>query len=119
MMYTPPAFVVPPCRGSTSCCSYTRDTGTPAQYYAIDLEKNIAVVQFEIQFVEAASGRAWPALQASCHYHLVVDDTGEIRIGKIKYWTQSHNPEDDYAALFEEWAAAKDRALAEFAAKNF
>jgi len=49
----------------------------------------------------------------------VVDDTGTIRIGKIKYWTQSHGPGDDYAALFEEWAAAKDRALEEFAAKDF
>jgi hypothetical protein len=122
MMYTPPSFVVPPLSRQQLLMLFVhpgiREHLRP-QYYAIDLEKNIAVVQFEIQFVEEPSGRAWPALQASCHYHLVVDDTGTIRIGKIKYWTQSHGPEDDYAALFEEWAAAKDRALEEFAAKDF
>lgn len=122
MMYTPPPFFTPPLSRQQLLMLFVhpgiREHLLP-QYYAIDLEKSIAVVQFEIRFVEEASGRAWKPLQASCHYHLVQDGEGSIRIGKIKYWTQSHDPDDDFAPLFEKWMAAKDRALAEFAARNF
>ncbi len=88
------------------------------RYYVVDTKQNKVVVQFEGRFVEEETGRTW-AFEASAHYQLVVDDAGGVKIGKIQYWTESNKPEDDFPALFEAWAAARNRGLTEYAARNF
>jgi hypothetical protein len=75
-------------------------------YYAVDLSKMIVAVQFEILFSDRPSGKTWPLLQASAHYHLVVDENKELIIKRILYWTEPL-PGD----LFEYWAKHREEAL--------
>lgn len=89
------------------------------KYYVIDADSMLTVVQFELQFLHSESGKTWPPLLASAHYHLREDAAGEIVIGKIQYWTQSHQPGDDFESLFELWSSAKEQALVEFGIKHF
>lgn len=75
--------------------------------YAIDVKQMIVVVQFEIRFSDKPSGKEWAPLQASAHYHLVVDESKELKIRRIHYWTEAL-PGD----LFEFWGRHRDEALA-------
>jgi hypothetical protein len=79
-------------------------------YCAVDLTKMIVVVQFEIRFSDKPSGKTWAPLQASAHYHLVVDENKELKIRKIFYWTEAL-PGD----LFEYWAKHREEALTAYA----
>ena len=79
-------------------------------YYSIDVEQLIVVVQFEIRFNDKPSGKIWEPLQASAHYHLTVDDNGDLKIRKIHYWTEPL-PED----LFEYWERHRNEALRDYA----
>lgn len=79
-------------------------------YYVVDLERMITVVQFEIQFKDIPSGKTWDSLQASAHYHLKVDTTGKLKIHRIHYWTEQL-PVD----LFEYWKKYREKALADYA----
>ena len=74
--------------------------------YAIDLRQLIVVVQFEIRFSDDPSGKIWAPLQASAHYHLVVDENEDLKIRRIHYWTETL-PGD----LFEIWARYREEAL--------
>jgi hypothetical protein len=76
------------------------------RYYAVDLKRMIVVVQFEIRFSDKPSGKKWPPLQASAHYHLTIDENKDLKIRQIQYWTE-FLPED----IFEIWAARRDAAL--------
>ena len=59
---------------------------TPREY-AIDLERMVVVVLFQLQFTDEHSGRVWPSKLASCHYHLTQDDNKNLKIKKIvNYW---------------------------------
>ena len=78
----------------------------------------LAVVQFELQFRHAESGKTWPPLLASAHYHLRQDADGGIVIGKILYWTQSHPGESDFDSLFPLWISDKEKALVDFGMKH-
>lgn len=80
------------------------------QYYVIDVKQMIVAVQFEILFKDAPSDKKWPPLQASAHYHLTVDESIELRIRKIHYWTEAL-PGD----LFELWARRREEALTRYA----
>jgi len=80
------------------------------RYYSIDVKQLIVVVQFEICFNDKPSGKTWDPLQASAHYHLIVDENRDLKIRKINYWTEPL-PED----LFGYWAKHKDEALADYA----
>ncbi len=80
------------------------------RYYVLDLKQMIVVVQFEILFEDRPSGKKWPPLQASAHYHLIVDDNKDLKIRRIHYWTEAL-PED----LFEFWAKRREEALAGYA----
>ncbi len=80
------------------------------RYYAIDVKQMIAVVQFEIRFSDAPSGKKWAPVQASAHYHLAIDENKDLKIRKIHYWTEAL-PED----LFEFWARHRDEALTRYA----
>ncbi len=80
------------------------------RYYAIDLRQMIVVAQFEIRFSDKPSGRNWAPVQASAHYHLVVDGHDEVRIKRIEYWTEAL-PGD----LFELWAQRRTEALTKHA----
>ena len=86
-------------------------------YYAIDLERLVVVVQFQIEFVDQSTGQGWPPLQASAHYHLVPDAELGLKIKEIKYWTETSK--GDLSGLFEVWAACKEKALTGLANKYF
>lgn len=80
------------------------------RYYAIDLEQMIVAVQFEIRFSDKPSGREWPPLQASAHYHLIIDEKQNLKIRQIQYWTEAL-PED----LFSVWAKYREEELTKHA----
>jgi hypothetical protein len=80
------------------------------RYYAIDLKQMIVAVQFEIRFADRPSGTTWPPLQASAHYHLVLDAGKNLKIRRIYYWTEAL-PGD----LFEIWAKRREEALTKHA----
>jgi hypothetical protein len=81
--------------------------------YAIDLKQLIVAVLFEIHFVDKLSGRDWPSLQASAHYHLMPDATHGLKIKRIHYWTEAL-PKD----LLEIWAKRREQALSKLAIKT-
>ncbi len=119
-MFTPPPFITPPLSREELLLTFVHpgihEKLTP-QYYTIDVDSMVAVVQFELCFTHKESGRSWRPLQASAHYHLRADDNGEILIGKILYWTESHRPGDDFDPLFDLWTRDKEEALLEFGTK--
>jgi hypothetical protein len=119
-MYTPPPFLTPPLSRDELLMTFVHpgihEKLTP-KYYVIDLESMVAVVQFELCFTHKESGRSWRSLQASAHYHLRVDADGEIQIGKIQYWTESHRAGDDFDSLFELWNRDTEEALLHFGTK--
>jgi hypothetical protein len=78
--------------------------------YVVDLKQMIVVVQFEIRFNDQPSGKKWPPLQASAHYHLTINADGDLKIRRIHYWTEAL-PED----VFEYWVRHRDEALAKHA----
>jgi hypothetical protein len=80
------------------------------RYYVVDAKQGIVVVQFEIRFSDAPSGKKWAAIQASAHYHLIIDENKDLKIRRIHYWTEAL-PED----LFEFWARRRDEALTKHA----
>ena len=79
-------------------------------YLVIDLKQLIVVVQFEIRFSDKLSGKKWEPLQASAHYHLIIDENKELKIRKIHYWTEAL-PKD----VFEYWAGYREEALMKLA----
>lgn len=79
-------------------------------YYSIDVKQLITVVQFEIRFSDKPSGKTWAPLQASAHYHLLVDENKDLKIRKIHYWTEPL-PED----LFGIWSERREEALRQYA----
>ena len=87
------------------------------RYYVIDVDSQVAVVQFEIRFCDENSGKEWPPRQASAHYHLKPDGSGGIQIGKIQYWTETFT--EDFDSMYEQWGRAKEEALDEFGIKYF
>ena len=120
-MYTPPPFFTPPLSREELLMTFVHpgihEKLTP-NYYVIDLQSLVAVVQFELCFTHKESGKTWRPLQASAHYHLRVDGDGKILIARINYLTESHRPGDDYEPLFDLWTQDKEAALAAFAAKH-
>ena len=121
-MYTPPPFMTPPLSREELLMTFVHpgihERLTP-KYYVIDVETMFAVVQFELQFRHAESGKTWPPLLASAHYHLRANADGGIVIGKILYWTQTHEAVDDFSSLYGLWNSAKEQALVEFGMKHF
>lgn len=80
------------------------------RYYSIDVKQLIVVVQFEIRFSDKPSEKTWAPLQASAHYHLIIDGDKDLKIRKINYWTEPL-PED----LFGFWSKYRDEALRAYA----
>jgi len=80
------------------------------RHYAIDVSQMIAAVQFEIRFSDKPSGKEWPPIQASAHYHLIADENKDLKIRKIEYWTEAL-PGD----LFEVWSERRAEALTKHA----
>jgi hypothetical protein len=121
-MYTPPPFITPPLSREELLMTFVHpgihERLNPV-YYVIDVDSMLAVVHFELQFRHSESGKTWPPLLASAHYHLGEDAKGEIVINKIQYWTQSHQPGDDFDSLFGLWNSAKEQSLVEFGMKYF
>ena len=94
-----------------------RERLTP-QYYVIDVNRMIVVVQFEIRFVDENSGTNWPPRQASAHYHLTVDENDGLSIKKIQYWTETFPP-DVFASMYEAWEEYRTKALSDLAVSYF
>jgi hypothetical protein len=119
-MFTPPPFFVPPLSRDELLMTFVHpgihEKLTP-NYYVVDLETLVAVVQFELCFTHKETGRSWRPLQASAHYHFRLDD-GEMKIARINYWTEAHRPGDDYEPLFDLWTRDKEDALAAFGTKH-
>jgi hypothetical protein len=80
------------------------------RYYVIDLRQMIVVVQFEIRFCDAPSGTNWAPIQASAHYHLILDENGDVQIRNIEYWTEALAGD-----IFEIWAQRRTEALTKHA----
>ena len=76
------------------------------RHYAIDVKQLIVAVQFEIRFADRPSETTWAPLQASAHYHLVIDESLNLKIRRIYYWTEAL-PGD----LFDIWAKRREEAL--------
>ena len=87
---------------------------TPLEYI-VDIKRMVVVVRFQLQFNDEPSGRVWPAKQASCHYHLKLDDNGELKITKIVYFTECSSAEEGKAQgeMMELWHKYREEALAE------
>ena len=62
-----------------------------------------------VRFSDEPSGKKWPPIQASAHYHLVFDEGGDLKIKRINYWTQSSK--EDLQDLFDLWLGCKEKAL--------
>jgi len=116
-MYTAPPFVkVPLSREGLLMLMVhpgLHEELTP-QYYVIDLKRMVVVVQFQIQFTDEPSGKVWPPIQASCHYHIKLDENKDLKIKKIQYWTEAVSP-SDLAPLGDLWIKGKDKALTDLA----
>lgn len=80
------------------------------QSTVIDLQQRIVAVQFEIRFSDKVSGKKWDPIQASAHYHLILDECEGAKIGRIHYWTEAL-PED----IFKFWSKYREEALARHA----
>ncbi len=80
------------------------------RYYVVDVKQMIVVVQFEIRFRDEPSGKSWPPVQASAHYHLILNEVNDCRIKKIQYWTGALPDE-----MFEFWAKRREEALTDYA----
>lgn len=79
------------------------------QYYVIDVKRMVVVVQFQIQFNDEPSGKVWSPVQASCHYHIMLDESRDLKIKKIQYWTEAASP-NDLALLFDLWDKYREQA---------
>ena len=79
-------------------------------HFAIDANQMIVAVQFEIRFTDKPSGTKWQPVQASAHYHLLVDENRDLKIRRIFYWTEAL-PED----LFDYWTHHRENALRQHA----
>ncbi len=118
-MYTAPPFVHPPLKREELLMLFVHPglhEGLVPQYYVIDVRRMMAVVQFEIRFVDEVSGTAFPPKQASAHYHLVLDEKGDLKINKIQYWTQA-TPPDVMAPMYKAWNNYREKALTDLAVK--
>lgn len=110
VMYTPPASSTTTPRSRDSLLMSFVHPGlqeslTP-RYYVVDLKEMRVVVQFEIVFSDQPSGKKWPPIQASAHYHLRADEEEGLKIDRIHYWT-----EPIPADMMEVWAERRREAL--------
>ena len=118
-MYTAPPFVHPPLSREGLLMLFIHPglhEGLVPQYYVIDVKRMMVVVQFEIRFVDETSGTTCPPKQASAHYHLVLDEIGNLKIRKIQYWTQSFAT-DVMDSMYKAWNDYKEKALVDLAMK--
>ena len=116
-MYTAPPFFKPPLSREGLLMLFVHPGLHEAlrpQHYVVDVKQLMVVVQFELQFTDERSGKAWPPKQASAHYHLVFDENKDLKIKKIQYWTQS-SPPDVTAPMYELWTEYKQKALTDLA----
>jgi hypothetical protein len=82
---------------------------TPREYI-VDLKRLVIVVQFQLQFNDAASGKEWQAKQASAHYHMILDKDNNLKIKKIVYFTEAGIPGES-APMMEIWRKYREKAL--------
>ena len=95
MMYTAPPFFTPPLSREELLMLFVHPGLHEAlrpQYYVVDVKQMIVVVQFEIQFTDEPSGKTWPTKQASAHYHLKLDEAGDLKIKKFNTGRSPHPP---------------------------
>lgn len=110
-MYTPPSFVSVPLSRDGLLMTFVHPDLHEAlipHYYVVDTRSRVVVVQFELRFSDLNTGKEWPPLQASAHYHMVFEGE-ELKIKQIKYWTQSSK--EDLQDLFDLWLGSKQKAL--------
>jgi hypothetical protein len=82
---------------------------TPREY-AVDLEKMLVAVQFQVQISDKPSGRVWPPKQGSGLYYLIPDEATGFKIKKIMFFMEQRPPEE--SSYRELWAKYRQQALA-------
>lgn len=113
-MYTPPSFMTSPLNRAEFLLSLVHpgihDEMTP-RYYVLDLRQNVLVARVTVQFSDEISGEELGGeIEASAHYHFVLDEAGDLKINRIFYWTETPSPED-IEALARRWEKSKQQAL--------
>ena len=63
-------------------------------YYVVDVRRKVVVIQMENQFIEEATGKAYPPKQLSVHYYLVNDPATGYKIKKILFYVEKR-PDDE------------------------
>jgi hypothetical protein len=63
-------------------------------YYVVDEQRKIVVVQMKNQFTEESTHKTFPAKELSVHYHFLQDKKGDIKINKIQFFTEAGNPNE-------------------------
>jgi hypothetical protein len=62
------------------------------KYYVVDAERKAVVVQLGCRFHEDSTGTTTPESLLSCHYYLVQDEKGDIKIQKILFFAEQGAP---------------------------
>ncbi len=120
-MYTPPPFFQPPLSREKFLMLFVHPGLHEAfrlGYYVIDVDRLMAVVKFEIQFVHEASGVSFPPKQCSAHYHFALDENKDLKIKAIEYWTQSSSP-GEMDPMYKLWSECREKALTDMAMDYF
>jgi len=115
-MYTPPPFFQSPLSRDKFLLLFVHPGLHEAFrlcHYVIDLKRMRAVVQFEIQFTDEASGESFPPKQCSAHYRLELNEKKDLKIKEIKYWTESGAPGES-TGLPKLWIERRLEAMTEF-----
>ncbi|MBN1191888.1 MAG: hypothetical protein JXA46_19205 [Dehalococcoidales bacterium] len=63
-------------------------------YYVVDEQRKVVVVQMQNQFTEEAINKSYPPKQLSVHYHMVQDENGDIKFNKILFFAEASQPEE-------------------------
>lgn len=63
-------------------------------YYVVDTERKVVVVQMQNKFTEIAIQKSYPPKELSVHYHLLQESGGDIKISKILFFTEVRSPDD-------------------------
>jgi hypothetical protein len=61
-------------------------------YYVVDEQRKVVVVQMSNQFTEEAIKKSYPITQLSVHYHMVQDEKKDVKFNKIQFFVEAANP---------------------------
>ncbi len=65
-----------------------------AEDIILDTQRKAVAVILRVQFREESTGTVFPVKHNCAHYELVQDESGELKIKKITYFTEPRPPEE-------------------------